>query len=1278
MREIPKITYPPNLPVTQYRAEIRTAIEKNQVVIIAGETGSGKTTQIPKICLELGRGTDKIIGHTQPRRIAARTVAERISTELGVTLGEAIGYQIRFAEKTSPATAVKLMTDGILLAEIQSDPQLLRYDTIIIDEAHERSLNIDFLLGYLSQLLPKRPDLKLIITSATIDAQRFAEHFGEYMHGGYKGNVAPIISVSGRTYPVEIRYRPLNEPLTEYEETENFTPRDQITGIIDATNELMQEGNGDILVFLSGEGEIRETEKALRDELGNRYIAPNQNSKTPNAIEVLPLFARLSNQEQVRIFNPRQHRRIILATNIAETSITVPGIKYVIDTGTARISRYSPKTKVQRLPIEPISQASANQRAGRCGRVADGVAIRLYSETDFLTRDEFTEPEILRTSLSSVILQMTALGLGKIKNFPFIATPDIKSVRSGIQLLEEIGAIKHGGKQLKLTKIGRTLAKLPIDPRLGRMLLEAKNNGCGAEVLILVAAMSVQDVRERPLEFQTQADQLHARFTDPQSDFLAYLNLWRYLLTQQRELSGNAFRRMCRDEYINWLRFKQWQDLVNQLQQLSHPLGIALNKISIPNEKQLQIAREKTPDTSQNRDVINAIKHVGHKQNKQKNTDIHRSLLVGLLSNLGNWDERKRNYIGARGHHFIIWPGSGLYRRNPSWVMSAELVETSQVFARSVAKIEPEWIEEAAEHLVKRQYGEPFWSARKNVAMVNERVTLYGMTLIADRKVLLSKINLPNAKPIARELFIKNALVERQWRNHHEFYKHNGQMLEQAQKTQDKMRQYGLIADDSEQFLFFAKRIPENIISTNHFDFWWKKERIKNPHLLDFTQDFLLGADSFKHDDFPNWWEQGEFSLPIHYTFSPDKYADGLTIDVPVTVLPKLQEVGFDWLIPGMQEELIVSTIRALPKNVRRNLVPAPDVAREILLHFPAWEKTCDPKNNTGSFQDTFKQIVQELRGFTITKEHWQQVILPNYLQITFRIKSERGAVLEEGTNLKELQQKLAPKSKKSVAHIVKESVAEAIKENPQTQAETQLIAKINKEITLPIARITSRWTPTETLILASSPYVNTAALVTDIHLTATRNITQRWGKNNRVKLNKLDAADLEILIRYARNVVEDEIYRIVKIAVQIFGKWAEVHQVLTQTTASRLINTVEDIKTHLNELVYDGCLSKIPDENLADIPRYLNTELYRMEKAKENLDADMQHSAEIMQIEILLEKAWQEFFTTEFNKERYAALQRARWLIEELRVSLFAQQLGTKQKVSVVRIKKLLSGTPK
>lgn len=1414
---LPAITYPPQLPVSARRADIAEAIENNQVVILAGETGSGKTTQLPKICLELGRGITGMIGHTQPRRIAARSVADRICDELGVELGGAIGYQVRFTEQVSRTTLVKLMTDGILLAETQSDPDLRKYDTIIIDEAHERSLNIDFLLGYLANLLPRRPDLKVIITSATIDSQRFAEHFGRHMYGGFPGNEAPIIEVSGRTFPVEIRYRPLYDDAVgpasslpsggrdgdaatapsphhapAFEGREKLTreeARDQVAGILDAAAELMAEGPGDILVFLSGEGEIRDTAKAFEEELGRRYVEPGGRSSVPDAVEVLPLFARLSGAEQRRIFQPHAHRRIILATNIAETSLTVPGIRYVIDPGTARISRYSNKTKVQRLPIEPISQASANQRSGRSGRVEDGIAIRLYSEEDFAARPEFTEPEIRRTSLASVILQMAAMNLGSVEDFPFIDPPDMRQVRAGLQLLEEIGALVPmsanargtvvGAGTHLLTETGRILARLPIDPRLGRMLLAASDNGCAGEVLVLVAAMSVQDVRERPTEFRAQADQLHARFTDRTSDFLAYLNLWRYLRTQQRELSGSAFRRMCRAEYLNWLRFREWQDVVVQLREMSRPLGMDAKPVALPTRAALARAAAEDKDNSHNQDVARAVKALGQSADTPAADQIHRSMLVGLLSNLGSWDERSKDYLGARGTRFIIWPGSGLHRRNPSWVMAAELVETSRLFARSVAQIKPEWVEEVGSHLVHTSHSEPFWSTRHGAAMAHEKVTLYSLTLIADRNVLLSKVGTPAARELARELFIRHALVQNQWRAHHAFIKHNEQALADAHEVEQRLRQGGLVADDAARFVFFDERVPAGIVSARHFDSWWKRERHKNPELLNFTHDFLLGTTSASDADFPEQWVQGDITLPIEYHYTPGAHADGLSIDVPVTLLPQLTDDGFDWLVPGMLDELVVATIRALPKPVRRHLVPAPDTAREILGKLPTWDDVAHGQTGAPSFRSAFNDAVRALRGVEISAAQWAEVALPPHLEITFRVRSERGAVLDESTSITDLQRRLAPQTRTAVESVVKGAVAQALEEaraqilqemgagapsgagaragrgdssgsrgagaaasSSAGQAETgavgaglpngvdgmeawpeveelpavvetagphgmavrgypALVAEgrraslrvlpepalqvrdhrrgvirlLATELTLPEARVTSRWNGEESLTMAAAPYKNTAAVVDDLHLAAARNIADRWAAANDTPLGRLRArADYVALRDYARDHLEDEIYTLVKTVVRVLRAYGQADAKVRANSSLALINTVSDVREQISGLVYEGFIGATEEERLAHLVRYLQAAAMRIDKAAQNPAADDAAAWQVHDIEDLVADEREAASDRAYDPERAATLRQARWMVEELRVSLFAQQLRTAGKVSPQRIRKLLA----
>lgn len=1013
---IPLISFP-DLPVSARREEIAQAISQHQVVIISGETGSGKTTQIPKICLQLGRGVSGMIGHTQPRRIAARSVAERIAAELGQKVGkepgEVVGYQVRFTDEVGPTTLIKLMTDGILLAEIQSDPMLRRYDTLIIDEAHERSLNIDFILGYLARLLPLRPDLKVIITSATIDSDRFARHFGRWNGPIGQGTLieaAPVIEVSGRTFPVEIRYRPLaadtptsyssssSSPAAQPTESSPATasaieedssrsgveqlvledpddPRalegygagqdiDVETAICHAVDELCSEGTGDILVFLPGERDIRDTEQALRDHLGARAPRDISHSKNPADIEILPLFARLSSAEQHRIFEEHSHRRVVLATNVAETSLTVPGIRYVIDPGLARISRYSNKTKVQRLPIEEISKASANQRSGRCGRVADGIAIRLYSADNFASRPDFTEPEILRTSLASVILQMSALGLGDVATFPFVDAPDSRAIRDGINQLIEIGALRpldssknsdssalaQGNQGLELTRIGRDLARLPIDPRLGRMLIAGHESGCASEILVIVAALSIQDVRERPLEHQEAADTAHARFADPHSDFLTYLNLWRYLHVQQRDLSGSAFRRMCRAEFIHYLRFREWRDIAHQLRDMARTIGIHTEPLGMPSAGDVveQASRTGIADAA-----AKAAVAFTRSTSAVDTDDIHRSILVGLLSSLGAWDPATRDYTGSRGTHFTIWPGSGI-TGHPDWVMTAELVETSRLFARTVARIRPEWVEPLAKDLLNHVYSEPTWNSSRGAAYVQEKVMLYGLTLIADRSVLLGRLGstplgsirgaVPTDSPfaiaqqspitaaeLAREMFIRHALVQGQWRERHAFQRRNDEAIERARETERRSRTHGLVADEMALERFFDDLLPASIISAGHFNHWWKNEKRQNPHLLDYPPELLLPRGLGQTGEgFPDHWQQGELRLPLSYEFHPGSPRDGVSMSIPVEALGRVSDEGTDWLVPGMREELITEAIRALPKAKRRLLAPAPEVAKSV------------------------------------------------------------------------------------------------------------------------------------------------------------------------------------------------------------------------------------------------------------------------------------------------------------------------------------------------------------
>ncbi|MGN6792061.1 MAG: ATP-dependent RNA helicase HrpA, partial [Streptosporangiaceae bacterium] len=992
-RSVPAIRYPAELPVSQRKDEIAAAIRDHQVVIIAGETGSGKTTQIPKICLELGRGVTGQIGHTQPRRIAARTVAERIADECGVQLGSAIGYKVRFTDTSSDNTLVKVMTDGILLTELQHDRRLLRYDTLIIDEAHERSLNIDFILGYLHRLLPSRPDLKVIITSATIDPERFSEHFA----GGeskQQGAGAPIVEVSGRTYPVETRYRPLDGS----SELADGEPRDQVQAITDAIDELRAEGPGDILVFLSGEREIRDTADALT---GGGYAD----------LEVLPLYARLSAAEQHRVFQPHQGRRVVLATNVAETSLTVPGIKYVIDPGTARISRYSNRTKVQRLPIEPISQASANQRKGRCGRTSDGICVRLYSEADFGSRPEFTEPEILRTNLASVILQMASLDLGEVAGFPFIDPPDTRQVTDGVRLLNELGAVRPEGKGVKsLTDVGRKLARLPVDPRLGRMILEAGGNTCAREVLIIAAALSIQDPRERPADTREAADAQHARFAEPGSDFLSLLNLWDYVRDQQRELSGSAFRRMCRREYLHYLRVREWQDVYAQLRQAARDLGITVGPDRTPIVAQPPPAAQPAHD-GPTAHVAQLAAKPGGEASARIPADlaerVHRSLLAGLLSHIGMRDvttgERRRGpaeFLGARSARFAIFPDSVLARKPPGWVVAAELVETSRLWARVTARIEPEWAEPLAAHLIKREYSEPHWDGGRGAAMALERVSLYGLPLVAGRRVTLSRID----PVLARELFISRGLVEGDWQTHHKFFHRNRQLLAEAEELEQRARTRGIVADDAALFKFYDRRIPADVTSARHFDSWWKRARQAEPDLLTLTEADLAGpaADDVAAEDYPSTWG----GMALSYEFAPGEADDGVTADVPLAALNQVSADEFSWNVPGLRHELVTELIRTLPKQLRTRFVPAPDVARDVLTRL-------DP--GRGALIGQLSAELGRIGGISVPADAFDVTKLPPHLRLTFRVTDD-GEVLASGKDLDEMRGELRPRLQERLA----------------------------------------------------------------------------------------------------------------------------------------------------------------------------------------------------------------------------------------------------------------------
>lgn len=1412
---LPTITYPEQLPVSARQEEIAAAILANQVVIVAGETGSGKTTQIPKICLDLGRGVNAMIGHTQPRRIAARSVAERIAQELGTKVSKEsiVGYQVRFTDEVSEHTLIKLMTDGILLAEIQNDPLLRRYDTLIIDEAHERSLNIDFILGYLARLLPQRPDLKVIITSATIDSERFAAHFG------VEGRPAPIIEVSGRTYPVEIRYRPLDgvEPEPDSSQTNSAAasastdePRDQVTGILDAVDELMALGPGDILVFLAGERDIRDTEAALIDHLGPRYAANESSARLPGSVEIIPLYSRLSAAAQHRVFEKHRLRRIVLATNVAETSLTVPSIRYVIDPGVARISRYSNKTKVQRLPIEPISQASANQRSGRCGRVADGVAIRLYSQTDYEGREPYTEPEILRTSLASVILQMAALRLGNVADFPFIDPPDRRAIADGVALLTEIGAISANSKSMhepRLTAIGHQLARLPIDPRLGRMLLEANKRGCASEVMVIVSALSIQDVRERPLDAQEAADAMHRRLADPTSDFLTYLNFWRYLRTQSRDLSGSAFRRMCRHEYLHYLRIREWRDVYNQLAQLARPLGINAQNIELPTRASIRAASDRLVPGSHaagmaNADVADAVVALGQSADTPDADAIHQSLLVGLLSNLGNYDERRREYAGARATHFTIWPGSGLRRKQYDWVMAAELVETSRLFARTVARIQPQWVEQAAKHLVKVTYGEPYWSTKKGAAMVHQRVLLYGLTLVADRPVTLASVGTDAARQAAREMFIRSGLVEGGWHARHAFVERNRELLEDTAEVERRQRTHGILADDQALFDFYDERLPEKITSAAAFDNWWKHQRQDTPKLLDFTRELLL-PEGDNLDGYPDTWHQGDLTLALTYVFEPGKLDDGVSVQVPIEVLTRLRPEGFDWLVPGMRPQLCVATIRALPKRVRRQLVPAPDTGTRI------WELICQLYPQAAgeasdgvepipvSFQQAFTQAAQQLRQVEIIDEDWDQAQenLPEHLRMGFSVLDARGNKLGRGRNLIVLQRQLAKQSEAAVrsavrgalaaamdearskksakskrangaheshnrvhgatganesagahngaranksaantfATITSQSLTSPLKEQtnlvdwpevpqgviPQQiesagragllvrgyptlvaqptskafKADLKILADVNSQLAqhaegvlalalartpLETARVTSRWNAKRSLFMVSAPYKSTDTLVSDLCLAAGRLLAQQWSRETGHDLAQLrDRKDFEVFVVWLRDRLEDQVETIAAQVEAALEAKGQLDKAVGRNTSLALLDTLQEIREQAAALIAPRFIADADPAQLAHYARYLKSLAYRLEKAAASPSQDAALAYQVREIEGQVSDAVEHAKGLPTNPARAAVLRQAQNMVWELRVSLFAQQLGTAHKVSAKRISRLLASAP-
>ncbi|KII79558.1 ATP-dependent RNA helicase HrpA [Vibrio renipiscarius] len=1220
------IEYPEILPVSQKKDDIAKAIAENQVVIVAGETGSGKTTQLPKICAELGRGKFGLIGHTQPRRLAARSVANRIAEEMQSQLGEFVGYKVRFNDQISDNTQIKLMTDGILLAEIQHDRFLNQYDTIIIDEAHERSLNIDFIMGYLKELLPRRPDLKIIITSATIDPERFSKHF----------NNAPIIEVSGRTYPVDTRYRPLNG--------DEDVDRDQLDGIFEAVDELCDEGLGDILIFMNGEREIRDTADAL-------------SKRNLKSTEIVPLYARLSASEQNKIFQPHAGRRIVLATNVAETSLTVPGIKYVIDPGTARISRYSYRTKVQRLPIEPVSQASANQRKGRCGRVEEGICIRLYSEEDFNSRPEFTDPEILRTNLASVILQMTALGLGDIEAFPFVEAPDKRNVQDGVRLLEELGALNGDAKDAKkrLTNTGRQLARLPIDPRLARMVLEAPKYGALKEVMIVAAALSIQDPRERPSDKKQSSDDKHRRFFHEDSDFLTFVNLWDYIQTQQKELSGNQFRKQCKLDYLNYLRVREWQDVYFQINQSMREMEFKLNS---------------EPANYEN---------------------VHSAILVGLLSHIGIKDQEKSDYQGARNARFHIFPASGLFKKQPKWIMSAELVETSKLWGRIIAKIQPEWIEPLAGHLIKRSYSEPHWSKKRAAVMAHEKVMLYGVPIVPKRLVNYERID----ATISREIFIRSALVEGDWETKHAFFKQNRKLLQEVEELEHKSRRRDILVDDDELFDFYDQRVGTEVVSGRHFDTWWKKASKQNPELLNFEKEMLFRGDASHVTDldYPNFWYQNGLKLKLSYQFEPGDDNDGVTVHIPLPILNQIEMAGFDWQIPGLRHELVMSLIKSLPKTLRKNFVPAPNYADAFLARVTAMEMP---------LLDALEKELRRMTGVELYREDWKLEQVPEHLKVTFRAVDHRNRKLKEHKDLHELKESLKDKVQETLSKVAdsdieqqglhtwsfgelpkvyqqkrggyevkaypaivdnKDSVEIKLYETEQEQV-TAMRAGQRRLVLLnvpsPVKYLHSNLPNKSKLGLYFNPYGRVMDLIDDCIACGIDKLIEEQGGL------VWESAQFEKMKEHIRAELGDTVVDVAQQVETILTTAFNINKKLKGRIDFTMAFALSDIKAQIEGLIFKGFATECGWKRLPDILRYMKAIERRMEKLPIDPNKDRLHMLKIESVvsdyKELLNKIPKGMAVPENVKE-------IRWMIEELRVSLFAQQLGTPYPVSDKRV---------
>ena len=1359
-----KFTYPSELPVSAARDDIAKAVSSSQVVIVSGQTGSGKTTQLPKILLELGRGTHgRQIVHTQPRRLAARTVAERIASEMGVHLGDEIGYQVRFTDETSPKTRLRVVTDGILLAQIQRDPQLRQYDTIVIDEAHERSLNIDFLLGYLTALLPKRRDLKLIITSATIDSVKFQEHFEHALH-----EKVPVIEVSGRTYPVQVVYEPLGtapalmrhvpgfetgampgeESYAELSAAPSDGGRDRgssrepdmdmPTAVARACAELIihsshERGARDILVFASGERDIHEFENALRRHYGPRA----DDMRHPDAIEIMPLFARLSSKEQHRVFEPHTHQRIVIATNVAETSLTVPGIRYVVDPGTARISRYSKTAKVQRLPIEPISQASADQRSGRCGRIADGIAIRLYSREDYENRPRCTEPEILRTSLGAVVLHMLSVGVARtaedVTNFGFIDPPDMKAVSDGFNELTELKAIGRKRGEVTLTHVGRQLARIPIDVRLGRMVIEAAKSSTPdtlAAVLVIVAFLSLQDPRERPDEARDEADRIHNRYADPSSDYLTALNIWDRIFQADGEPSNNALRRICKSEYFSWLRVRQWKDLVNQLTEMCRELKF---KVGSPQPAS-------RPDLAVRQLPIN--QQAAHSLCcSWDDRGIHTSMLSGLLSMMGMQIVRepkasdfaglkgaakakaikraqkmaKNDYQGARGTHFALFPASAVAKSTPQWVMSTELVETSRLWARYSAAIDPAWAEPLAGQLTRTTYAEPHWSGSRGSAVATAKVLLYGLPIISDRTVQWGRIN-----PMeARDFLIRQGLVEgdvQQRFSYDDFLARNRDILDEAAEDASRTRQVSQSVSDEDLYDFYQSVIPNDVTCVADLAKWWKREHGEHPHLLDFDPDKverLSSAESVSLADYPDHWHalgtDGQpIDLRLSYIYDPHDPADGVTVHVPLKALSRLTPEQFTWNVPGLLDELIVGLIKSLPKSLRVQFVPAPDTARKIRAwiddRYPALPGTGTSDGQGHAWPDlphVFTQAAIDTVGAQIhpevlTGELWEK--LPAYLRMTFSIEQQLPAprntrgrrhargpvkVLGSGKSLTALQRQFAEQAEASARRMVEHKAEQAASQGKLVE-QANLLHKAGATsesravmlwrgaldaLRMPSERISSRWLGAEALMLASAPYPSTKALVEDLQLATVKRLLP-----NIDTLPDDDA--LADAVMGVTEVYEDTVYALAHDVIAILRAYTNVDKATSGKADLPMLSVLQSVREHIATLVFPGFIGATPPAALPRIPKYLEANLIRLTKAKNDKNRDVRWAWEADEARQLVDKAVQRA-KTEPAGPRHEALTKqaddARWMLEEFYVSLWAQELGTAKPVSLQRIKKTL-----